>query len=68
MQIGLLSSLAFMCFQCMKATRRMRVVETGRIPTMRYLRRTRRVAVPWLHERFQDVASRLKMAYAESEH
>ena len=29
-----------------------RVVETGRNPTMRYLHRTHRVSVGWLHERF----------------
>ena len=31
-----------------------RVCETGRNPTMRYLHRTHRVFVGWLHERFAD--------------
>ena len=30
------------------------VIETGRNPTMRDLRRTHRVSVDWLHERSQD--------------
>ena len=30
------------------------VVSTGRNPTMRYLRRTHRVSVSWLYERFKD--------------
>ena len=29
-----------------------RVVETGRNPTMRYISRTHGVSVAWLHERF----------------
>ena len=35
-----------------------RVVSTGRNPTMRYLGRTHRISVAWLHERFarDDVA------------
>eukprot|EP00974_Lingulodinium_polyedra_P099801 9667937-Lingulodinium_polyedra.AAC.1 len=44
-----------------------RVVETGRNPTIRYLHRTQWVAVAWFHERFLDVASRLRVAYEESE-
>ena len=31
-----------------------RVIETGRNPTMRYLHRTHRVSVGWLHERFSE--------------
>ena len=31
----------------------LRVVETGKNPTMRYLHRTHRVSVAWLHERFE---------------
>ena len=31
-----------------------RCVETGRNPTLRYLHRTHRLRVSWLHERFQD--------------
>ena len=31
----------------------LRVVETGKIPTMRYLHRTHRVSVAWLHARFE---------------
>ena len=31
-----------------------RVCETGRNPTMRYLGRTHRVSVAWLHERFKS--------------
>ncbi len=31
-----------------------RVVETGKNPTMRYLSRTHRIAVSWLHEVFQQ--------------
>eukprot|EP00974_Lingulodinium_polyedra_P012106 1168995-Lingulodinium_polyedra.AAC.1 len=34
---------------------------------MRYLHRTHRVSVAWLHERFAGVASQLRMAYEESE-
>ena len=30
-----------------------RVIETGKNPTMRYLHRTHRVSVAWLHEVFQ---------------
>ena len=30
----------------------LRVIETGRNPTMRHLHRTHRVSVSWLHERF----------------
>eukprot|EP00974_Lingulodinium_polyedra_P011464 1107140-Lingulodinium_polyedra.AAC.1 len=33
---------------------------------MRYLHRTHRVAVAWLHERFSDVASRFNLAYEQS--
>eukprot|EP00974_Lingulodinium_polyedra_P123681 11187727-Lingulodinium_polyedra.AAC.1 len=44
----------------------MRVVETGRTPTMRYIYRTHRVAVAWLRERFSDVASRLNLTYEQS--
>jgi hypothetical protein len=41
-----------------------RVCETGRNPTMRYLLRTHRVSIAWLHERFsQDF---IKMFYEES--
>ena len=32
----------------------LQVVKTGRNPTMRYLHRTHRVDVQWLHERFKD--------------
>lgn len=30
------------------------IVNTGKNPTMRYLRRTHRVSVSWLHERFAN--------------
>ena len=38
-----------------------RVVETGRNPTMRYIGRTHGVSVAWLHETFQR--DELKLAY-----
>ncbi|MFM7989438.1 MAG: hypothetical protein ACKPKO_60000, partial [Candidatus Fonsibacter sp.] len=31
-----------------------RVVQTGKTPTMRYLGRTHRISVAWLHEVFRD--------------
>ena len=42
----------------------MRVIETGRNPTMRYIGRTHGISVAWLHERFlgEDVS----MAYEVS--
>ena len=33
------------------------VINTGRNPTMRYLMRTHRVSVSWLHERFKGADS-----------
>ena len=41
-----------------------RVVQTGRNPTMRYLGRTRRISVAWLHTLIQDPKHQL--VYAES--
>ena len=42
----------------------MRVVETGRNPTMRYIGRTHGVSIAWLHERFKD--KHHLMTYCES--
>ena len=36
-----------------------RVVETGKNPTMRYLGRTHGVSIAWLHETFKGEALRL---------
>ena len=44
----------------------LRVVETGKNPTMRYLHRTHRVNVAWLHERFQGKAD-LDLIYETSD-
>ena len=41
-----------------------RVVETGKNPTMRYLGRTHGVSIAWLHETFKGVD--LKLAYETS--
>ena len=41
-----------------------RVCETGRNPTMRYLQRTHRVSVAWLHERFSQ--DDIELFYEES--
>ena len=45
----------------------LRVIETGRNPTMRYLHRTHRVSVAWLHERFQDPEVNAKTFCEESD-
>ena len=42
----------------------MRVVETGRNPTMRYIGRTHGVSIAWLHERFKE--QHHLMTYCES--
>eukprot|EP00974_Lingulodinium_polyedra_P129393 11209869-Lingulodinium_polyedra.AAC.1 len=44
----------------------MRCIETGRNPTMRYIHRTHRVSVSWLHERFTDPLSQLQLVYEVS--
>ena len=41
-----------------------RVIQTGKNPTMRYLMRTHRISVAWLYERFQQ--GDLKLVYEES--
>eukprot|EP00969_Alexandrium_andersonii_P086944 3835010-Alexandrium_andersonii.AAC.1 len=44
----------------------MAIVRSGRNPTMRYLRRTHRVSVQWLHERFTEGAA-VELKYEDSE-
>ena len=41
-----------------------RVVQTGRNPTLRYLLRTHRCSVAWLHERFKE--GYLKLVYEDT--
>ena len=38
-----------------------RVIDTGKNPTMRYLARTHRISVAWLHERFRS--NELQLVY-----
>ena len=44
----------------------LRVIETGKNPTMRYLHRTHRVSVAWLHERFKGKVD-LDIVYEKSD-
>ena len=44
----------------------LRVIETGNNPTMRYLHRTHRVSVAWLHERFKGKVD-LDIVYEKSD-
>ena len=41
-----------------------RICQTGRNPTMRYLSRTMGISIAWLYERFQD--TNLELIYEES--
>ena len=40
-----------------------RICQTGRNPTMRYLSRTMGISIAWLYERFQD--TNLELIYEE---
>ena len=44
----------------------MKVVETGRNPTMKHLGRAHRIPVAWLHERFSTHSDPVDMKYCES--
>ena len=51
--------------QCLEDNQAMmRVVETGRNPTLRYIGRTHGVSIAWLHEQFKD--KHQLMTYCES--
>eukprot|EP00969_Alexandrium_andersonii_P050950 2238860-Alexandrium_andersonii.AAC.1 len=45
----------------------MAIAKSGRSPAARYLRRTHRVSVPWLHERFSEIqAAPVEIKYEDS--
>ena len=43
-----------------------RVVESGRNPTMRYLHRTHRVSVAWLHEQLSSGRDGVELIYEDT--